>query len=170
MKITRHDRHSRTPFVRSRTYLALVALLVAAVPALVAMPAAATPGSGASGTILARGVAVDKVKTRGNQPYDVVVQHITIAPGGHTGWHTHPGSAVAVVSSGTLTIYDGDDRSCTGREFAAGQVYLDPGYGHAHLGRNESTTTPLDIVVTYLDVPLGASVRQDADDPGNCPF
>jgi quercetin dioxygenase-like cupin family protein len=170
MTTTRHGRHPWTPFMRSRTYLALVALLVATVPALVAMPATATPGSGASGTILARGLSVDKVKTRGNQPYDVVVQQITIAPGGHTGWHTHPGSAIAVVSSGTLTIYDGDDASCTGREFAAGNVYLDPGYGHAHLGRNESTTTELSIVVTYLDVPIGGTVRLDVDDPGNCSF
>lgn len=145
-------------------------LFVAATAALVAVPAAATPGSGASGTILARGVTTEKIKSHSNRPFDVVVQQITIAPGGHTGWHTHPGSAIAVVKSGTLTIYDGDDPSCTGRQVPAGRVYLDPGRGHVHLGRNESTTTPLEIVVTYLDVQVGGGVRQDADDPGNCPF
>jgi quercetin dioxygenase-like cupin family protein len=150
-----------------KKYLSLVA---AAAAALIALPAGATPGSGASGTILARGVAADKVKSHSHGPYDVVVQQITIAPGGHTGWHTHPGNAVAVVKSGTLTVYDGDDPSCTGRPFPAGQVYLDPGRGHVHLGRNESATTPLEIVVTYLDVQVGGGVRQDAADPGNCPF
>ena len=155
----------------SRKYLSVV---VAAVVALVAVPAAATPGSGVDGPIVARGATADKVKSHSHGPYDVVVQHITIAPGGHTGWHTHPGNAIAVVKSGTLTIYDGDDTSCTGRPISAGQVYLDPGRGHVHIGRNETDKTlkpeTLEIVVTYLDVPVGGGVRQDAPSPGNCPF
>lgn len=147
-----------------------LAILAVAAAALAAIPAGATPGSDASGTIIARGQATEKIKSQSNRPFDVVVQQITIAPGGHTGWHTHPGNAVAVVKSGTLTIYDGDDPSCTGRDFTAGQVYLDPGRGFVHFGRNLSVTVPLDIVVTYLDVPLGGSVREDAPSPGNCPF
>jgi quercetin dioxygenase-like cupin family protein len=147
-----------------------LSLLVVAAATLAAIPASATPGSGASGTVIARGVATEKIKSQAKRPFDVVVQQITIAPGGHTGWHTHPGNAIAVVKSGTLTIYDGDDPSCTGRHFSAGQVYLDPGGGHVHLGRNESTTTPLEILVTYLDVPLGGGVREDSGNPGNCPF
>lgn len=146
----------------------LILLLLGVIPVLAAVPALATIGSGASGTILARGMAIDKVVTRGNQPYDAVTQLITIAPGGHTGWHTHPGPAVAIVKSGTLTIYEGDDKSCEGRDYTAGQVYLDRGYGHVHIGRNEGDTA-LEIYVTYLDVPLGGGVRIDADDPGNCP-
>jgi quercetin dioxygenase-like cupin family protein len=131
--------------------------------------AIATSGSGVSGTVVARGLATDKVKTRGNQPYDVVVQRLVVAPGGHTGWHTHPGTAVAVVKAGTLTIYDGDDASCSPRTFDAGDTYVDRGYGHVHIGRNESTV-PLEIVVTYLDVPAGGGVRIDAPSPGNCSF
>jgi quercetin dioxygenase-like cupin family protein len=145
----------------------LIALALGA-GAVVAGVAVATPGSGASATNLARGLAEDKVKTRGNQPYDVVVQQISIAPGGHTGWHTHPGSAIAIVTAGTLTIYDADDPSCTARTYDAGQTYIDPGYGHVHIGRNEGTV-PLEIVVTYVDVPAGGGpVRIDASDPGTC--
>ena len=147
-----------------------VGALVAAGVALAALPAGATPGSGASSTILGRGTAVEKVKSHGSGPYDVVVQQITIPPGGHTGWHTHPGNAIAVVKSGTLTIYDGHDASCTGRPFTAGHVYLDPGRGHVHIGRNESATTAVEVVVTYLDVPAGGGVRVDAEHPGNCAF
>jgi quercetin dioxygenase-like cupin family protein len=149
-----------------------LAFIVAAVTAaaIVTGIAVATPGSGASSTILARGLADEKVKTRGNEPYDVVVQQITIAPGGHTGWHTHPGSAVAVVKAGTLTIYDGDDSSCTAETFDAGEAYIDAGYGHVHIGRNEGSV-PLEILVTYLDVPAGGGpVRIDAANPGNCSF
>jgi quercetin dioxygenase-like cupin family protein len=146
-----------------------IALLAAACVALIAVPVAATPPSGISGPFIARGVAVDKVKTRGNEPFDVVVQDLTIAPGGHTGWHTHPGMAIAVVTAGTLTIYDAKDRSCTGHEYGAGEVYVDSGYGHVHIGRNEGSTT-LEIIVTYIDVPIGGAVRIDAADPGTCPF
>ena len=152
------------PIITKKT----ASVLLAAGIVLAAAPVAATPGSGASSTIVARGAADQKVKTRGDAPYDVVVQQITIAPGGHTGWHTHPGNALAVVKSGTLTIYDADGATCTGRRFSAGQVYVDQGHGHVHIGRNESATTPLEIVVTYLDVPPGGGVREDAADPGTC--
>lgn len=147
--------------------LVLIVLTIVAATAVTGI-AVATPGSGASGTILARGLATEKVKTRGNEPYEAVVQQITIAPGGHTGWHTHPGNAIAIIKAGTLTIYDGDDRSCTPKTFTAGDVYIDPGYGHVHIGRNEGTE-PLEILVTYLDVAAGnGPVRIDAEDPGNC--
>ena len=143
-------------------------IFAAAAAALTAIPADATPGSGAASTIVARGVTAEKIKSHSsNQPYDVVVQQITIDPGGKTGWHTHPGNAIAVVKSGTLTIYNGNDPSCTPHNYSAGQVYLDPGDGFVHLGRNE-TAMPLEIVVTYLDVPPGGSVRVDAADPGTC--
>lgn len=147
----------------------LVAVLVTAAigAAGVAAMAVASPGSGASATVLARGLATKRVKTRGNEPYDVVVQQLTIAPGGHAGWHTHPGSALAVVRSGTLTIYDGDDRSCSPHTYSAGETYVDPGHGHVHIGRNEGAA-PLEIVVAYVDVPPGEPVRLDAPDPGNC--
>lgn len=129
-----------------------------------------TPGSpGIVATIVARGTADDKVKTRGNQPYDVVVQRISIPAGGYTGWHTHPGMAVVVVMSGTLTIYHGDDRTCTPHRFTAGQVFLDQGYGSVHIGRNEGATT-LELSTTYLDVSVGQPFRIDAPAPGNCSF
>jgi quercetin dioxygenase-like cupin family protein len=149
-----------------KTLSTIILTLVAATA--VTGVALATPGSGVTASIIARGVATEKVKTRGNQPYEAVVQEITIAPGGHTGWHTHPGNAIAIIKSGTLTIYDGDDPSCTPKTFNGGDVYIDPGYGHVHIGRNEGSA-PLEILVTYIDVAAGnGPVRLDAEDPGNC--
>jgi quercetin dioxygenase-like cupin family protein len=149
--------------------LALATATVGVGMAMIAGTAVGTPGSGVTASILGTGTSEQKVKTQGNQPYDVVMQSITIAPGGHTGWHTHPGSAVALVTSGQLTIYDGNDESCSPRTFEAGKVYVDPGYGHVHLGRNEGDV-PTEILVTYLDMPVGGGVRIDAEDPGNCSF
>src|SRR4029453_12666105 len=112
---------------------------------LMAGVAVATPGVGAVGSITARaaGAGPFKVETDGlvelktKRRIDGVDQTITIAPGGHTGWHSHPGPALAVIKSGTLTLYDGDDPNCTPHSYSAGQAFVDQGGGHVHIARNE---------------------------------
>src|SRR6516162_514678 len=93
----------------------------------------------------------------------------TIAPGGSTGWHSHPGPAFIVVASGTLTVYDGTDPACTPHQYGPGSGFFDPGFGHVHIARNEGST-PVTVVQTYLNVPPGGSPRIDEPAPGNCPF
>ena len=101
---------------------------------------------------------------------------MTIAPGGSTGWHSHPGPAVVIVKSGSLTLYDGDDRRCIGTAYTAnpatpavGKVFIDEGRGHVHIGRNEGSTNT-ELYVTYLDVPVGAAPRIDVPRPGQLPL
>lgn len=146
----------------------------------------ATPGSGTTGVVAARAAFADVVdlkfsirdgdRGRDNVQVrnagDTVVQQITFAPGGFSGWHSHPGPAVVLIRSGELTFYDGDDESCSGRTFSAGQALIDPGQGHVHYAVNQGTT-PAEVWVTYFDVPPGTGsmgVRDDAPAPGNCPF
>jgi quercetin dioxygenase-like cupin family protein len=151
--------------------------------------AIATPGTGILGApILARGtLEADHghhghthkrhrpVKLTLEKPSDVAVQQVTIAPGGSTGWHSHPGPAVVIVKSGSFTLYDGDDRKCRGTTYSVepgslvGKVFIDEGRGHVHIGRNEGSTNT-ELYVTYLDVPAGALPRIDVPDPGNCRF
>lgn len=127
----------------------------------------ATAGSGVSATLPIRGVADEKVRMHGaNLAYEVVIHDITIAPGGHTGWHTHPGVVLVLVKSGKLTIYDADP-GCSKHDYGAGLVYVDPGYGDVHIGRNE-TAGNTELQVIYLDVPIGGAFRLDAADPGYC--
>lgn len=128
-----------------------------------------TPGSDAVGTQLARGTATEKIKTRGGGPFDVVTQRIVFQPGGHSGWHSHPGQAVVTILSGSLAFYEADDPTCTADRRQAGQVYVDDGYGDSHIARNEGSV-PVEVIVTYLDVPVGQPFRIDAPNPGNCPF
>jgi hypothetical protein len=149
-------------------------LLLTIVAALVTSGIAlATPGSGiVSAPVLARATFADqfKIKLRdSSQGADVVVQQVTIAPGGQTGWHTHPGPAIVLVKSGSFTLYDGDDSSCTGHAYGPGQGFVDRGYGHVHIGRNEGETN-VELYVTFLDVPIGGAPRIDAASPENCPF
>jgi hypothetical protein len=140
----------------------------------------ATPGSSLSGTFWARAAFLDdvdfKVKLRDEpevihvrQAADTVVQQIVIGPGGHTGWHSHPGPAIALVTKGELTLYSGDDPTCTGRLFSERQAFVDSGQGHVHMARNE-TDHETEVWVTYLEVPPDAGVRIDAPDPRNRPF
>ena len=146
----------------------------------------ATPGSGTTGVVAARAAFADVVDLkfsirddyRGRDNIqvrnagDTVMQQITFAPGGFSGWHSHPGPAVVLIKSGQLTFYDGEDDSCTGRTFLAGQALIDPGQGHVHFALNQGTT-PAEVWVTYFDVPPGigsTGVRDDAPAPGNCLF
>lgn len=157
--------------------------LTMAVSAALASAALATPPSGIlSGAIIARASFTDPVDVKfkldegatevinvtGTR--ETVMQQIVIAPGGSTGWHSHPGPAVALVKAGELTVYSSDDPSCTGRAYPAGQAFVDSGRGHVHMARNLSLTENAEVWVTYFDVPVGGSVRIDGIDPGNCTF
>jgi hypothetical protein len=88
-----------------------------------------------------------------------------------TGWHTHPGPSLVIVTQGSVTAYDGDDPTCTPHVYTANSpnnAFVDPGDGHVHIIRDESGAVAQTIAVQL--VPAGANRRQDADDPGNCAF
>lgn len=144
---------------------------------LTASVAVATPGLFVSASTPVRGTVAEpfkveiegvlKLKTK--RPIDVVDQTLTLQPGGHTGWHSHPGPVLVVVKSGTFTLYDGDDPRCAPHVFNAGSAFVDSGGGHVHIGRNEGTAA-VELSATYL-LPVGAGPRTDvAPAPGNCPF
>jgi Cupin domain len=140
--------------------------------------ALATPGVGVLGApVHARGTNSDelnihsaagiKLKTKG--ALDFVTQQITIAPGGTTGWHSHPGPVLVTVKSGALTVVYADDPTCQGRTFSAGQSFVDRGDETVHTALNLGAT-PVEFWATYL-VPgaAGTAFRIDAPDPA-CNF
>ena len=135
----------------------------------IAAIAVATPSSGFNTALLARASLAErlKIQTHPNEITDIVVQSVAIEPGGQSGWHYHPGPIVVAVKSGTITLYSGDDPTCTPRLVAAGAAFIEEP-GHVHLARNEGTTTEQH-VSTYI-LPMGAPTRVDAANPGNCPF
>jgi quercetin dioxygenase-like cupin family protein len=149
-------------------------LLVAAATTIVGVALASAP-SGVSTTTLGRinlgayHLTSPGFKIFSKGPTDTVVLQQTIAPGGSTGWHSHPGPAYIVVTQGTVAVYDGDDPTCTPHTYGPGTGFLDSGFGHVHLARNDGST-PAALIATYLNVPPGGSPRIDAPAPGNCPF
>ena len=162
-----------------RRNLNFAVMTAVVVTLLVTGAALASSGSGVSATLLARAAFIDNVdlkvtvQTDGSTKVakvrsgDMAMQHIFIGPGGNTGWHTHPGPVIVLIASGSITLYDGDDPTCTGRPYTAGQSFVDIGSGHVHLGRNLGATD-VELYVTYLGVPSGTSPRIDAPDPGHC--
>ena len=100
-----------------------------------------------------------KIKTKGVS--DVYVVHNTIVPGGHTGWHSHPGISFVTVRSGTATEYHGDDPS-TPHVYTAATGFVEEA-GAVHVIRNEGNTA-LELVAFQL-IPFGAVRRIDEPAP-----
>jgi quercetin dioxygenase-like cupin family protein len=128
---------------------------------LVAAPLGASPGSGASSTVLARGAMPDDVKVHLKDASDFVFVEVTLEPGGYTGWHYHPGPLLVAVKSGTLTRYDDDCNEFTNN---AGASFIEPdGRREVHMGVNNGDE-PVVLLVTYL-VPSGGPLRVEAAPP-----
>lgn len=61
-----------------------------------------------------------KLKTHGAS--DVYQQESGLAPGGYSGWHTHPGLLVLTVVDGTLAWYD---ENCAEQVYETGDVFTE---------------------------------------------
>jgi len=105
-------------------------------------------------------------RTRGLS--DLYVQSNVWAPGGTTGWHTHPGHSLILVTAGSVTAYEGDDPSCTPHVYTAGMAFVDPGGGHVHVLRNEGAVEAQTIAVQLI--PAAAARRVDASPNPACHF
>lgn len=88
--------------------------------------------------------------------------------GGDTGWHTHLGHTLIIVTAGTVTAYEGNDPNCAPTVYTAGMTFVDEGGDHVHLIRNEGTVQAQ--VYAFRLIPTGQPGRIDAPDPGNCHF
>jgi quercetin dioxygenase-like cupin family protein len=143
----------------------------------VAAIAVATPGSGVLSNVVSRatfgpfhvesesGPFDVELKSKGAS--DIITQTVILAPGGFSGWHTHSGPAIVSVKSGTLTLYEAHDPSCTPQVFPAGTGFVEP-TDDPHIARNEGEEN-LTLNVTYI-VPQNAPLRIDQPQPGNCAF
>jgi quercetin dioxygenase-like cupin family protein len=140
-----------------------IPVLLGALTVLVTVAvAAATPSSGFSASELGRAENIESFVIDAKGDNDVVVLAATIEPGGTTGWHSHPGTEIAVVKAGTLTVYDSN---CVPRTVTAGHGRVQ----HAktvHLGRNEGST-PVELYATFV-IPHGSPVRIDERAPEGC--
>jgi quercetin dioxygenase-like cupin family protein len=92
---------------------------------------------------------------------------IVVEPGGTTGWHQHSGPGWAIVVSGTLSHYEGDDPFCQATVFGPGSAFVEQEL-HTHTAMNHGDV-PVELYAAFM-LPEGGELRIDAPAPGNCPF
>lgn len=108
-------------------------------------------------------------QAKSKSPMDVVVRKHAYAPGGYTGWHSHPGPVFITVVSGSLTFYEYAGGKCEKVTLTATKDHK-PGYvddGRGHFVRNESGAPAEDVSVIMAPT-NGAPFRGELDPPEGC--
>ena len=103
----------------------------------------------------------DHIRIKSKDFTDVYITEITIVPGGHGGWHSHPGPSFITVKSGTAAFLDDCDDFIP-HTYAAGTGFVEDA-GCVHLLSNQGSVD-LEVVVVQI-VPLGAPRRIDEPAP-----
>lgn len=116
---------------------------------------------GVTGVLHARVRVASAINITGAANTDLFIQQVTAAPGGTTGWHSHPGPVTVLVNSGALTYVDAN---CTTSPYPSGTGFIDLGAGNVHLARNDGTI-PTIFFVTYTNLPVAGAARIDAAAP-----
>jgi hypothetical protein len=179
-----------SPPITPRTLtLAGVALLALAGVALLALPAVTLLALGSAPTAAEETpapISAEPLTQRHVFPDDVAVQvrdkpdgrstevvnlrdasrlavvEITIQPGAHFPWHTHPGPVLAAVAAGDgdgafVYVYADD---CVERPYEVGEAFVDPGGDNVHTAYNPSDSEETVVIATFIGVP-----EFDPDDP-----
>lgn len=81
----------------------------------------------------------------------LVVADVTWEPGGTSGWHRHPGSALVNIVEGELEITW--ERDCITRTYSAGEGFFDP--GEVHIADNLSDDEEARAYVIFAGIPDG---------------
>ena len=139
----------------------VVAAIGFAATAIFGVTALATPGAGFVPSTPVRGTIAgdvhlnaDRIKFQTKGDTDVVVQTITYAPGGFSGWHTHPGFVLGTIESGAVTIQVG----CSTNTYSVGQSFYETGTDPI-MARNLGAT-PAVVRASFI-VPQGVATRRD---------
>jgi quercetin dioxygenase-like cupin family protein len=97
---------------------------------------------------------------------DLYVQNNVWEPGGSTGWHTHPGHSLILVTAGAVTVYGAEDEGCKPTVYTQGMGFVDAGGHHVHLIKNEGSVEARTVAVQLI--PADAVRRIDAERPEGC--
>lgn len=156
----------------STTSKPVAAVLAAAAIGTIATAASASPSSGVTFTSLTvqnfltpDQINSDRIKFQTKDATIVRIQSATWAANSTSGWHHHPGVIMGIVTSGSITIWDG---SCNQRTYgpglSLGAVFLE---GDDELMQATSSGGASEYVVHT--VPFGSPpVFRVEDDPPAC--
>jgi quercetin dioxygenase-like cupin family protein len=160
-----HPNQRKIPMIKKNLKLTLAGIFAACAFGGIALKFAwATPGQDIFFTPLSGPAVLGEIKTKSKFDdhevelkteglSDVFVTHIRIKPGGHSGWHSHPGPSIISVTEGTLTLYDDCDDFQVGHHYPAGMALVEDAEC-MHMVVNQGNTD-LEFIVVQI-IPLGA--------------
>jgi quercetin dioxygenase-like cupin family protein len=148
---------------------AVIIIAISASAGLVAPIAIGSSGSGATTTVLGHRATLsdpvqvneDRIKFQTKGAADLQTQTITFIPGGHSGWHHHPGVIMVIVESGQVTVHE---ENCHTMTYGQGEVFIESG-AEPMMVSNEGSTNA--VVYATQVAPAGSPFRLE-DDPPPC--
>jgi mannose-6-phosphate isomerase-like protein (cupin superfamily) len=190
--LTKRFRVARGPLgeraaTRSKTirpislFIAMLAMLATMLGVIgIAVPwgsVQATPGSGISSELLGRGT-LDPFRI--DQPpdflidseseKDVAIRKVTIPPGGHSGWHSHPGLSFVIITEGQVKVtFFTEEDGCIEHVFGPDepeQAFFEAP-NQVHIGRNEGKVDSV-LYVTRLNIPVGGEITDSSPGDPDC--
>lgn len=128
---------------------------------VIAQSASGSPATGVTPTMLVTANLdynvrwnSDGVKFQTKAPTDVGIQKLVFAPGGSTGWHHHPGIAIGVVASGSVTFWDTDCHAMTyGPGLPNGSSFVEGGDKPMNVTSAAGATSYVTFVAPSTDPP-----------------
>ena len=96
----------------------------------------------------------------------MLLDSITVKPGGSFGWHVHGAPVAVVVTAGTLTVLDPTVNGCKPFQVHKGQAFVEPA-NHLHLARNDGKT-PAKAYALYMGLPNVADSTMGEHAPAAC--
>jgi quercetin dioxygenase-like cupin family protein len=154
--------------IKRASLFAIVVLMLSAHAAL-----ATHTASGLSSTLLGRGTwdraALSELANELGDLHrmggsDVAVVRASLAPGGTTDWHGHPGPSAIVVTAGTIRVIEATSSGrCEVSDFAAGQAFFHSQDAHTFVNPGTSTA---EFYVVYFSSAGPLLVHEP--DPGTC--
>jgi quercetin dioxygenase-like cupin family protein len=97
---------------------------------------------------------------------DVGADSITLAGGGHTGWHSHPAAVFVTVVRGSIVWYDGGNPVCPGHHYSSGQSFTEDA-GVIHNAVNASGSAEAQFIAVRMN-PTGVPFVANENKPTNC--
>jgi quercetin dioxygenase-like cupin family protein len=146
---------------------------------LVATPAWATPASGFVAAPVAAGnfgsdldVKADKIEhwdlfLKAKDETLTGINKVTVQPGGHSGWHSHPIPIFLTVTAGEIQWFDGSDPVCPHKTYRVGDSFVEPA------NRIHNVVNATGSVAEFYAVrfnPENITFFIDQDEPTNCRF
>ena len=129
--------------------------------------AGASPSSGVARSGIGRGGVTRGGQLEIKEGTDVAMDLVKVEPGGASGWHTHPGPEVLLVTKGVLTFRRASGLTCVTEQVSAGHAFMGASAGEHHAAFNNGSE-PVEIIVVFFNVPTGAPTRAEADAPVLC--